>query len=63
MANQKPVMKSGSVASRLRFGAMEPTNSRGTMSPLPASTKTAINGRVRRASGATICWCLRKWPI
>ena len=23
----------------------------------------ARNGRVRRASVATICWCLRKWPI
>ena len=63
MANQKPLMKSGSVASRLRFGAMEPTNSRGTTSPSRGSTKRAINGRVRRASGATTCWCLQKWPI
>ena len=32
------------------------------MSPFPASTKTAINGRARRTSGATTCWCLRKLP-
>ena len=25
--------------------------------------KTAVSGRVRRASGATTCWCLRKWRI
>ena len=62
MANQKPVDEIRIGRVRLRFGRMGPTNSPGTMSPFPASTKTAINGRARRASGATTCWCLRKWP-
>ncbi len=56
-------LKSASVASRPRSGATEPKSTRGTTSPSPVFTKTAISGRVRRASGATICWCLRKWPI
>ena len=63
MANQKPLMKSGSVASKLRYGAMAPMSGPGTTSPSDASTKKPISGRPRRASGATICWCLRKWPI
>ena len=63
MANQKPVDETGSVASKLRYGAMAPMSSPGTTSPSDASTKKPISGRPRRASGATICWCLRKWPI
>ena len=59
---RNPLMKSGSVASRRQFGRMAPRISRGTTSPSRASTKRAINGRVRRASGATTCWCFGKWP-
>ena len=64
MANQKPVdeirigrVKATSLAQRNRRPAQVQRHL------LDGSTKTAINGRVRRASGATICWCLRKWPI
>ena len=61
MANQKPVdeIRIGRVKAT-DLEAMEPRNSRGTMSPFPVSTKTAINGRVRRASGATILLVLAK---
>ena len=63
MANQKPV-------DEIRIGRVKATvwkngteDQRGTTSPSRVFTKTAINGKARRASGATICWCLRKWPI
>ena len=59
---RNPLMKSGSGASKRQFGATEPKTSPGTTSPSRVSTKRAINGRVRTASGATICWYLRKWP-
>ena len=58
-----PSLKSASVASRLPFGRTRPKAARGTMSPSPVSTETARNGRVRRASVTTICWCWRKRPI
>ena len=58
-----PLLKSASVASRLRFGRTKPKAARGTTSPFRVSTGTARNGRGRRASVATTCWCLPKWPI
>ena len=64
MANQQPVDENPDRSRpKLRYGAMAPMSSPGTTSPSDASTKKPISGRVRRASGATICWCLRKWPI
>ena len=62
MANQKPVdeIRIGRVKATIwRNGTDEQPRHNVTFS---VSTKTAINGRVRRASGATTCWCLRKWP-
>ena len=61
---KNPSLKSASVASRPRSGRTEPKSNRGTTSPSLVSTKTTlVNGRRRRASGATTCWCLPKWPI
>ena len=63
MANQKPVdeIRIGRVKATIwRNGPDEQPRHNVTF---PVSTKTAINGRARRASGATTCWCLRKWQI
>ena len=65
MANQKPVEE-------VRIGRVKATVWRNGTDEQPrynvtlktrGSTRKAMNGRARRASGATICWCLRKWPI
>ena len=53
---KNPSLKSASVASRPRSGRTEPKSNRGTRSPSLVSTKTTlVNGRRRRASGATTC--------
>ena len=63
MANQKPIteVRIGRVKATIwRNGTDEQPRHNVTFSRL---YKEAINGRVRRASGATTCWCLQKWPI
>ena len=63
MANQKPVTEVRIGRVKAAIWQNETEAARGTTSLSLASTKTAMNGRVRRASGATTCWCLLKWPI
>ena len=48
---RNPLMKSGSVASKLRYGAMAPMSSPGTTSPSDASTKKADQWKTTQSFG------------
>ena len=60
MANQKPVDEIRIGRVKATIWRTEPMNSPGTTSPSRVFTKTAISGRVRRASGGNDLLVLAK---